>query len=83
MEIDGDWYPSDDDRIVFDEYHERHDLIDNCEETEDNGWVRESETWVCAESGKRYSDAVDYVEIDGDKYHPDHVPATNDETNEE
>ena len=83
VEIDGDWYPSDDDRIVFDEYHERHDLIDNCEETEDNGWVRESETWVCAESGKRYSDAVDYVEIDGDKYYPDHVPATNDETNEE
>ena len=77
------WYASDDDAVVYDEYNERYELTDNCELTEDNGWVNEANTWVCAESGKRYSEAVEYVEIDGDKYHPDHVPETNDESNEE
>ncbi len=83
VEVDGEWYLSDDDRIVYDDYNDCYELIDNCEETEDNGWVNESNTWVCAESGKRYSEEIDPVEIDGETYHPDHVPETNDETNEE
>jgi hypothetical protein len=78
------WYSSDDDDIVYDDYNERYELTSNCEHTEDNGWVNESDTWVCAGSGKRYSNAIDPVEIDGEHYHPDHAPETEpNETNEE
>ena len=83
IESDDEWYPQDDDRIVYDDYNERYELLDNCEETEDNGWVLESDTWVCETTGKRYSRAIDPVIIDDLVYHPDHVPETNDEPNEE
>lgn len=77
------WYSSDDDRIVYDDFNERYELSENCELTEDNGWVNESETWVCEATGKRYSDAVECVWVNDERYHPDDVPETTDESNEE
>jgi len=32
------------------------------------------EAWTCAATGTVYSNNTDYVEIDGDTYHPDHAP---------
>jgi hypothetical protein len=35
--------------------------------------------WCCSESGNYYTNDEDYVEIDGDLYHPDHAPEVDDE----
>lgn len=65
IEIDGDWYHIDDERICRTEDTDEYLLCDNgC--------------WQCEESGNWYTDSVDFVEVDGKKYHPDHAPATDD-----
>ena len=61
VDINGEWYLYDDDRVVRCEDDDEHYLIDDgC--------------WQCEESGNWYSDSVDYVEVDDKKYHPDHAP---------
>ena len=82
IESDGEWYDSDDSRIGYDEYNDCYQLLDNCIETDDKGWVYKENTWMCEATENWYSDAVDPVIIDGNKYHPDDAPETN-ETNEE
>lgn len=62
IESDGYYYPADDDRICYAEDIERYALSEDC--------------WQCTDSGEWYTDAVDYVEVDGDKYHPDNAPET-------
>lgn len=65
IEIDGDWYHIDDDRICRTTDTDEYLLCDNgC--------------WQCEESGNWYTDSVDYVEVDGKKYHPSRAPATDD-----
>ena len=61
------YYPHDDDRICHAKNTSRYELTDDC--------------WQCTESGDWYTDDVDYVEVDGDKYHPDNAPETADEEN--
>ncbi len=65
IEVDGDWYHVDDDRI--------------CRTEDTDEFLRINDgCWQCEESGNWYTDAVDYVEVEGCKYHPDHAPATDD-----
>ena len=80
VEIDGDWYHADDDDVCWDEYNARHELVDNCVNTEDLGMVHRNDAWQCNHTHEWYSDNVEWVEFEGERYHPDHVP-TN-ETNE-
>ena len=80
VEVDGDWYHTDDDDITWDEYNERHQLVRDCVFTEDIGYVHKNYAWQCNHTSDWYSDAVEWVEFEGERYHPDHVP-TN-ETNE-
>lgn len=61
-----EYYHCDDDDICYDEDAGQYDLKDNC--------------WYCEGSNRWYNDGVDYVEVDGMKYHPDHAPETDDET---
>ena len=56
------YYHVDSNQVCYDEDAGEYDLKDNC--------------WQCAESGNWYNDGVDYIEIDGNKYHPDHAPET-------
>ena len=66
VEVNGDWFHVDDDRICRTEDTDEFLLVDDgC--------------WQCTESGNWYTDAVDFVEVDGNKYHPDNAPATDDE----
>ena len=66
VEVDGDWYHVDDDRICRTEDTDEFLLVnDGC--------------WQCEESGNWYTDSIDFVEVEGCKYHPDHAPATDDE----
>ena len=59
--ISDDWYLTDDSRVV------------RCED-DDDYYLEDEGCWQCAESGNWYSDSVDYVEVDDNKYHPDHAP---------
>jgi hypothetical protein len=65
IEINGDWYSIDDDRIC------------RFEDTDEYGLTEDG--WQCEESCNWYTDDTEYVEVDGCKYHPDHAPATDDE----
>lgn len=79
---DDEWYRADDDNIIYCEYDSKHHHIDNCVETEDEGWVHEDDAWQCYASDKWYSDNTDYVDVDGERYHPDNAPETEEsETN--
>jgi hypothetical protein len=55
-----EYYHTDDERICYAEDTERYELTDDC--------------WQCAETCNWYTDDVDYVEVDGNTYHPDHAP---------
>ena len=56
------WYESDSDEICYAEDTEQYELKEGC--------------WLCAESGDWYTNDVDYVEVNGETYHPDNAPAT-------
>jgi hypothetical protein len=61
VEVDGDWYHIDDERICRTEDTDEYLLCDNgC--------------WQCEETGNWYSDSIDFVEVDGKKYHPEDAP---------
>jgi hypothetical protein len=64
IEINGDWYSIDDDRIC------------RFEDTDEYGLTEDG--WQCEESCNWYTDDTEYVEVNGCKYHPDHAPATDD-----
>ena len=66
IEVDGDWYHIEDDRI--------------CRTEDTDEFLRINEgCWQCEESGNWYTDAVDCVVVDGNKYHPDNAPERIDE----
>lgn len=66
--IDGEWYHVDDERIILAEDTGEYAMIDDC--------------WTCAESNNWYTnDCTDYVEHDGMRYHADHAPEIDPETN--
>jgi hypothetical protein len=75
---DDEWYLLDDSDLIYCEYDSQYHLVDNCVETEDEGWVHKDDAWQCEGSDLYYSDNTDYVEIDDCKYHPDHTPETTD-----
>lgn len=58
IEIDGEWYRTDDDDVTY---------------LEDTGEyaIKDHGCWQCEDTDNWYSDSVDYVEIDGKRYHPD------------
>jgi hypothetical protein len=70
VEVNGDWYHIDDERICRTEDTDEFLLVDDgC--------------WQCTESGNWYTDSVDYVEANGDKYHPDNAPEQADDDEDE
>lgn len=68
IESEDAYYHQDDDALCCAVDTLEYALKDNC--------------WRCTESGDWYTDGTDYVEIDGDKYHPDHAPEIETEENE-
>ena len=81
VEIDGEWYHSEDEGIVCD-HRGDYQLIDNCVLLENSEYALSDEAWQCAASSDWYlSDDVEPVTVDGATYHPDDVPEQ--ETQEE
>lgn len=65
VESEDAYYHVDDDDICYAEDTGRYELREDC--------------WRCEESNNWYTDDEEYVEIDGDKYHPDHAPEQDEE----
>ena len=62
VEIDGNWFVLDDDRICRTEDTDEYAMCEDC--------------WQCAESCNWYTDdCTDYTEYEGERYHDDHIPA--------
>jgi hypothetical protein len=62
IEIDGEFYTQDDERICF------------FKDTEE--WGLQEDGWQCVHSCDWYTDDTDYVEVNGEKFHPDYCPET-------
>jgi hypothetical protein len=78
VEVDGDYYHIDDERIVCDHQGD-YQLRENCTELENGEYALDDECWYCEGSQAYYLHIyVEPVVIDGDNYHPDHVPETQD-----
>ena len=69
VEIDGDWYETDDEDICYAEDTDEYALKDDC--------------WMCAHSDKWYTNAIEYVEVNCALFHPDHAPEHLTTPNEE
>ena len=62
------YYRDDDSAICYAQDTSRYELVDDC--------------WMCEATNEWYTDAVDYVEFDDCKYHPDDAPSTDEEEDE-
>lgn len=60
VEINGEWFETDDEDICYAEDTEQYELEENC--------------WKCEHSGNWYTNDTEYVEICGEKFHPDNAP---------
>jgi hypothetical protein len=79
VHVNDEWYHCNDDAIVQDHAGD-YQMRDNCVELHDGEWALEDEAWECAGSGNYYLCADDEpVEVDGEMYHEDYVPETDDE----
>ena len=79
VESEGEYYHQDDERVCYDDYNNEYALRDELVQLEDGSMCRQDDAWQCEGSNEWYSDDVEFVEVDGNKYHPDHVPETDDE----
>lgn len=62
VEVSGEWYHIDDERICHTEDTDEYALREDC--------------WQCAESCNMYTnDCEDYTEYEGERYHDDYIPA--------
>jgi hypothetical protein len=62
VEVSGEWYHIDDERICRTEDTDEYALREDC--------------WQCAESGNMYTDdCTDWTEHEGERYHDDYIPA--------
>ena len=62
VEVSGEWYHIDDERICRTEDTDEYALTEDC--------------WQCVESCNMYTDdCLDWTEHEGERYHNDHIPA--------
>lgn len=81
VESQQEYYHCDDDEICYDDYNNQYELRENCVTLRDGSMCHEDDAWQCYATDYWYSNDVDYVEIDGETYHPDDAPETE-ETND-
>lgn len=79
--IDGEYYHTDDERIVFCGYTSEYYLIKDCVELHDGEWALETDAWKCYATSDWYlKDEVEPVVIDGETYHPDDAPEQDEDS---
>ena len=80
--VNDEWYHCDDETIVCDHAGD-YQLRDDCVELHDGEWALQDDAWECAGSGNWYlTDDDEPVEVDGETYHEDYLPETDDEEDE-
>jgi hypothetical protein len=82
IEVDDDWYHCNDERICYNDYNECYAMRDDLVELHDGTTCAEVDAWCCTHTGKWYGNDVDYVDVCGEKFHPDVAPEINGETAE-
>jgi hypothetical protein len=82
VEVDDEWYHCDDERICHDDYNDCYAMRDDCVELHDGTMCAEVDAWQCTHTKDWYSNDVEYVDVCGEKFHPDVAPETNGETAE-
>jgi hypothetical protein len=84
VESESEYYDSDSGDICYDDYNEQYELRENCVELVDGSMCHADDAWQCCATSGWYSDndSDDRVEIDGELFHKDYVPVTDDETTE-
>jgi hypothetical protein len=73
IESEDEWYAEDDEDICYDDYNSRHDLRSNCVELENGDFCHIDDAWQCEHTKEWYTNDVGYVELFGEKFHPDVV----------
>jgi hypothetical protein len=57
-------------------------MRDDCVELHDGTMCAEADAWMCTHTSKWYNKDEDYVDVCGEKFHPDVAPEINGETAE-
>jgi hypothetical protein len=80
--VDDAWYHIEDERVVCDHQGD-YQLRENCSQLHDGEWALDDECWYCEGSQEYYLyEDEDPVYVDGDMYHPDHVPTSEENQGE-
>jgi len=78
-----EWYAEDDEDVCYDDHNSRHELVSNCVQVADGNMCHIDDAWQCEHSKEWYTNDVEYVELFGEKFHPDNAPETEDESTTE
>jgi hypothetical protein len=82
VEREGEWYSDQDTNIVYCEHSGEYELVCDCEQLHDGDWAHKDDCWQCEGSGDWYLNNVEPVTIDGELYHPDNAPQTEESKGE-
>ena len=66
VHVDDEWYHVDDERIVRCTDDDEYHMMDDC--------------WCCSASGDWYSDSVEFVMVNDEKFHPENAPVVEGES---
>ena len=67
-------------RGLYDTYNERYELREDCVTLYNDEMCHQDDAWQCAKSYEWYPDDIEWVEVDGARYHPDDAPQTESTT---
>ena len=74
VESEGEYYHQDDERVCYDDYNNEYALRDELVQLEDGSMCHQDDAWQCEHTKEWYSNDVEYVELFGEKFHPDVAP---------
>jgi hypothetical protein len=73
IESSDEWYAEDDEDVCYDDHNSRHELVSNCVQVADGNMCHIDDAWQCEHTKEWYTNDVEYVELFGEKFHPDAV----------
>ena len=74
IESSDEWYAEGDEDICYDDHNSRHELVSNCVQVADGTMCHIDDAWQCEHTKEWYTNDVEYVELFGERYHPDVAP---------
>lgn len=68
------YYDCDDEAVCYDDYNNQYALRDDLVELHDGSMCNQDDAWQCEHSKDWYSNDVEFVDLFGEKFHPDYAP---------